>query len=57
MTIPRVPGPGRGFNLPHLTGADQEVLMRLANDMLSELAFNGEVVMPQSPADRELSGS
>ena len=50
--------PGRArFDLPHLTGADQEVLMRLANDMLSELAFNGEVVMPKSPADRESSGS
>lgn len=35
------------FDLPHLSGADQKVLEKLARDMLEELATEGEVVMPK----------
>jgi len=35
------------FDLPHLTGADQKVLDRLARDMLLELATQGDVVLPR----------
>jgi phage terminase Nu1 subunit (DNA packaging protein) len=34
------------FDLPHLTGSDQKVLERLVRDMLSELATEGEVLLP-----------
>lgn len=37
------------FNLPHLTGADQQVLENLAHDMLTEVAFQGEVKLPEEP--------
>ena len=38
------------FDLPHLTGADQKVLEKLAHDMLTETATEGAVVMPQEKA-------
>ena len=34
------------FDLPHLTGADQKKLDELARDMLTEVAFEGEIKMP-----------
>jgi phage terminase Nu1 subunit (DNA packaging protein) len=42
--------PGRArFDLPHLSGSDQERMTRIAHEMLSELAVTGEVP-PLPPA-------